>query len=84
VSSTRTLLITVRGRLGDRVAAGFEGMTPVHRGGTTELVGQLVDQAQLHSLLTRIRDLGLELESVMVLDSYPTNAPHANDPKRAR
>ena len=66
MSSSRTLRITVRGWLSDRVTAGFDGMTPVHHPGTTELVGRLVDQAQLHALLTRCRDLGLELESVRV------------------
>jgi hypothetical protein len=66
VSSTRSIRITVRGRLSDRLAATFEGMTPLRRAGSTELVGEVTDQAQLHGLLSRIRDLGLELESVTV------------------
>jgi hypothetical protein len=41
-------------------------MVLVRRAGATELVGQVADQAQLHGLLSRIRDLGLELESVTV------------------
>jgi hypothetical protein len=41
-------------------------MTPVRHAGRTELVGELADQAQLHGLLARIRDLGLELEHVSV------------------
>lgn len=61
--------IRVRGRLSDRLAAAFGGMTLVRRRGATELVGKLVDQAQLHGLITRIRDLGLELESVSVLST---------------
>lgn len=61
--------IRVRGRLGERLAAAFDGMTLVRRQGATELVGEFVDQAQLHGLLTRIRDLGLELESVTVLSA---------------
>jgi hypothetical protein len=69
------LRITVRGRLSDRVAAGFEGMRVAHRGETTELVGQLVDQAQLHGLLTRVRDLGLDLESAVVIDCPAPNTP---------
>ena len=64
---TQNVHITVRGRLSERFAAAFDGMTLVRRSGATELVGELVDQAQLHGLLTRIRDLGLELESVHVL-----------------
>ncbi|HET7450895.1 MAG TPA: hypothetical protein VFJ78_09870 [Gaiellaceae bacterium] len=67
MKATPTVRITVRGRLSERLAAAFDGMTLVRRSGATELTGELVDQAQLHGLLTRIRDLGLELESVNVV-----------------
>lgn len=73
MSSYRTVRITVRGRLSDRLAASFSGMRVTHCNGTTELVGPLVDQAQLHGLITRVRDLGLELESVRVLEHAPTS-----------
>jgi hypothetical protein len=59
--------ITVRGRLSPRLASAFDGMTPRYRRGHTDLVGQIADQAQLHGLLSRIRDLGLELQHVTVL-----------------
>jgi hypothetical protein len=59
--------ITVRGRLSPRLASAFDGMTPRCRRGHTELVGEIADQAQLYGLLSRIRDLGLELEHVTVL-----------------
>jgi hypothetical protein len=68
MEAKQTVRITVRGRLSERLAAAFDGMTLVPRRGSTELVGEVVDQAQLHSLLTRIRDLGLELESVSVAE----------------
>jgi hypothetical protein len=58
--------ITVRGRLSDRLASAFEGMTLVPAGDDTALVGEITDQAHLHGLLTRIRDLGLELAGVSV------------------
>jgi AraC-like DNA-binding protein len=58
--------IIVRGRLSDRLASAFEGMTLVRHAGRTELVGKIADQAQLHGLLARIRDLGLELQHVSV------------------
>lgn len=64
MTSTRTVRITVRGLLSDRLATVFDGMTPVRRTGATELVGAVEDQAQLYGLLDRIRDLGLELECV--------------------
>lgn len=66
MNTTRSIRITVRGRLSNRLAAAFDGMTLVRRTGATELVGEVADQAQLHGLLSRIRDLGLELESVIV------------------
>jgi hypothetical protein len=67
MNTTRRIRITVHGRLSDRLAAAFDGMTRVRSTGTgTELVGGIADQAQLHGLLSRIRDLGLELESVTV------------------
>src|SRR5262249_52878395 len=65
---------TVRGRLGERLAMAFHGITLVPHNGSTELVGELADQTQLHGLLTRIRDLGLELESVSVSPSDPPPA----------
>jgi hypothetical protein len=64
---TLTIRITVRERLSERIAAAFDGMTLRRSGGATELFGEVVDHAQLHGLLTRIRDLGLELESVNVV-----------------
>jgi hypothetical protein len=54
--------IVVRGRLSNRLATAFEGMTLVRHRRRTELIGEVADQAQLHAVLTRIRDLGLELE----------------------
>jgi hypothetical protein len=63
---TLTIRITVRERLSERIAPAFDGMTLQRSGAATELSGEVVDHAQLHGLLTRIRDLGLELESVNV------------------
>lgn len=71
MNTTLNVRITVRGRLGNGLAAAFDGMTPAHGAGTTELVGEVADQAQLHSLLSRIRDLGLELECLTVIDAKP-------------
>ena len=71
--SMLTVRIRVRGRLSERVASAFDGLTPISRAGATELVGELVDHAQLHGVLARIRDLGLELEAVTVSDVDPAN-----------
>jgi len=69
--------ITVHGRLSERLTAAFDGMATVRRPGATELAGEVADQAQLHGLLSRIRDLGLELTSVTVSEVEPTNREEA-------
>lgn len=78
MNTTQCIQIRVRGRLSRRLATAFDGMTCIPLSGATELVGPVTDQAQLYGLLSRIRDLGLELESVVVWDADPT----APDPAR--
>ena len=74
MNTTLRIRITVRGRLSRRLASAFDGMTLARSAGSTELVGEVADQSQLHGLLTRIRDLGLELETVTVRgDRHPMN-----------
>ncbi len=74
-----SIRITVRERLSRRTAAAFDGITPVRRCGATDLVGHVADQTQLHSLLTRIRDLGLTLESVTVSAQEPHQSTHTTE-----
>lgn len=56
--------IVVRGELSDRYGPAFERMSMEVAAGHTTLVGDIVDQAQLHGLLERVSALGLELVSV--------------------
>jgi hypothetical protein len=56
--------LVVRGELDSRFAYLFGGMTMTACAGTTVLTGDVVDQAQLHGLIERIEELGLELVSV--------------------
>jgi hypothetical protein len=49
------------------LASAFEGLALVQHTDRADLVGKISDQAELHGHLTRIRDLGLELESLSVL-----------------
>jgi hypothetical protein len=60
----RRYRITVRGRLSERFASAFDGMTIEPGAGKTVLVGDIVDQAQLYGVLDLLRNLGLDLMSV--------------------
>ncbi len=54
--------IRVHGHLDRRWEQYFEGMKiELLENGETRLCGKVMDQAALHSLLSRIRDLGLTL-----------------------
>jgi hypothetical protein len=68
--------IRVKGHLGPRWAARFEGMTLTRDGdGTTVIHGPVVDQAALHGLLARVRDLGIPLLSVTQVEPDHPRAP---------
>ncbi len=57
--------IRVQGQLEPRWADSLQGMTlTLESGGITTLTGPLMDQAALHGLLARIRDLGLPIISL--------------------
>ena len=57
--------ITVKGHLDNRWANWFEGLTITREdNGETLLIGPVVDQAALHGLLRKVRDLGMPLLSV--------------------
>jgi len=61
----RRFEIRIKGHLDTRWAAWFEGMSLTHApDGTTLLNGIVADQAALHGLLQKLRDLGVSLISV--------------------
>ena len=54
--------IRVNGHLDSRWAAWFDGLTLIREpDGTTVIRGSIVDQAALHGLLQKLRDLGIPL-----------------------
>jgi hypothetical protein len=62
--------IRLAGHLHPRWAAWFDGMTlTTADDGTTALRGPVTDQAALHGLLQKVRDLGVPLISVTPLDA---------------
>jgi hypothetical protein len=57
--------IRIKGHLDDRWAEWFEGLTiMLEENGNTLLSGPLADQAALHGILKKVRDLGMTLLSV--------------------
>ena len=61
--------IRVEGVLDSRWTAWFNGLQINGQGDETMICGLLADQAALHGLLTKVRDLGLCLISVRRLDT---------------
>ena len=68
--------IRLRGHLDSRWAAWFDGLSLTNESdGTTIISGPVVDQAALHGLLQKVRDLGLPLVSVTQVEPDQSNAP---------
>jgi hypothetical protein len=63
--------LRVQGVLDDRWSAWFEGLRiSSDQPGQTTIAGPVADQAALHGLLAKVRDLGLPLLEVRRLDRY--------------
>jgi len=61
--------LRVGGHLDEHWSAWFGGLTLIREDdGTTTLRGAVTDQAELHGLLAKIRDLGAPLLAVKVVD----------------
>jgi hypothetical protein len=68
--------IRVKGHLDGRWAAWFDGLSLSHESdGTTIIQGPVADQAALHGLLQRVRDIGLSLVSVTRIEPDQPEAP---------
>ena len=66
--------IRFKGHLGSARAQMFEGLEMVQEpDGDTVLTGPVIDQAALHGILTKIRDLGVPLHSVRRLSVNEAN-----------
>jgi hypothetical protein len=66
--------IRVDGHLGTRWAAWFDGLAVTSESdGTTVLRGSVVDQAALHGLLQKLRDVGIPLISLRQVPSDETH-----------
>jgi len=62
--------IRLKGHLGPEWSDWFEGLTvTLEEDGTTLLIGPVTDQAALHGLLKKVRDLGMPLLSVCPVEN---------------
>jgi hypothetical protein len=61
--------LRIKGHLDDCWAEWFEGLALTRESdGTTMLCGPVIDQAALHGLLSKVRDLGVTLISVAAIE----------------
>jgi hypothetical protein len=72
--------IRIKGHLANRWANWFDGVTitPLPNG-TTVIAGPVVDQAALHGLLRKVRDLGVPLLSVTCVRPNQADASDVKD-----
>ena len=70
--------IRVAGHLSPQWTDWFEGLTiTLEEDGNTLLTGPVADQAALHGLLKKVRDLGLPLVSVIQVQFHETHQYHS-------
>jgi hypothetical protein len=70
--------IRIKGHLGHQWTDWFEGLTiTLEEDGETLLTGPVVDDAALHGLLKKVRDLGMPLLSVIRVEPVQADASDA-------
>ena len=82
--------IRIKGHLDGKWADWFEGLTiTLEEDGDTLLTGPVIDQAALHGLLKKVRDLGMPLVSVSPVepgqaDQFQFNETHPYRSKKEK
>src|SRR5437016_2010384 len=72
--------IRIKGHLGRQWTDWFGGLTlTLEDNGETLLTGAVVDQAALHGVLRKVRDLGMPLLSVIRVTPGQAEAPDVNE-----
>ena len=68
--------IRIKGHLGHQWTDWFEGLTiTLEENGDTLLTGPVIDDAALHGLLKKVRDLGMPLLAVNCVEPGQADAP---------
>jgi hypothetical protein len=71
--------IRIKGHLGPEWSDWFEGLTiTLEEDGNTLLTGSVIDQAALHGLLKKVRDMGIPLISVSPLEHGQADQSSSN------
>ena len=71
--------IRIKGHLAERWTYWFEGFAiTLEEDGDTLFTGPVVDQAALHGLLRKVRDLGMPLISVNMVEPGQADASDVN------
>ena len=74
--------IRLEGHLGPELAGWFEGLSvTAEDDGTTLLAGLIADQAALHGVLRKIRDVGLPLISIAQVQLGEAHRPRSSKEK---
>jgi hypothetical protein len=80
-SQTVIYQIRIKGHLGHQWTNWFEGLTiTLEEDGDTLLTGPVIDQAALHGLLKKVRDLGMPLVSVSPVEPGQAVVPDVKPP----
>ncbi len=76
VSQSKVYQIRIKGHLRSQWKEWFEGLTiTIEEDGNTLLTGSLIDQASLHGILKKVRDLGMPLLSVNIVGDNLQDSP---------
>ena len=82
-SQTVIYQIRIKGHLGNQWTDSFEGLTiTLQEDGDTLLTGPVIDQAALHGLLKKVRDLGMPLISVGQVQPNETHSYRSSKEKK--
>jgi hypothetical protein len=77
ITETTSYRVRISGHLGAALSESFVGATVQREAdGVSDLSVEVPDQAALHGLLARIRDLGLPLLSVELIEKRPRGSGH--------